>query len=179
MGFCFFNSAAIAAFHAKVSHKMERIAVVDFDVHHGNGTQHILETDSKMFYASSHQFPAYPGTGVSSEKGFFENVVNVPLMPGSGSKEFRSAYVEQILPRLKLFMPEIIIISAGFDAHVADPLAQLEVQTEDYRWVTRELMKIAYEFAEGRIVSILEGGYNLNALRESTQVHIEALMEKS
>ena len=177
MGFCIFNSVAIGAYHAKVRHQLDRVAVIDFDVHHGNGTQHSLELDSGMFYGSSHQFPAYPGTGNENETGCANNVANVPLNPGEGSIEFRRAYSDKILPALRLFAPELIIISAGFDAHFADPLAQLEVKTEDYSWVTRRLLEVAGESADGRVVSVLEGGYNLEALRLSSQAHVQALMD--
>jgi len=176
MGFCLFNSAAIAAFHAREAHKMERVAVVDFDVHHGNGTQHSLENNAGMFYGSSHQFPAYPGTGSASETGCADNVCNVPLAAGAGSREFRKAYEDRILPSLRAFNPELLIISAGFDAHVRDPLAQLNVQTEDYAWLTRQLMDVADECCDGRVVSLLEGGYDLDALRESAQAHVRTLM---
>ncbi len=177
MGFCLFNSAAIAAFHARVSHGLESVAVIDFDVHHGNGTQHSFEREAGLFYGSSHQFPAYPGTGARSETGVADNICNVPLSPGSGSAEFRDAYQNGILPVLRYFNPELLIISAGFDAHTDDPLAQLNVQTDDYAWVTRQLMDVADECCEGRVVSLLEGGYDLDALRDSTKAHVRTLMD--
>ncbi len=177
MGFCLFNSAAIAAFHARASHGMERVAVIDFDVHHGNGTQHSFENDPGLFYGSSHQFPAYPGTGARSETGVADNICNFPLSPGAGSAEFRNAYQNAILPVLRHFSPELLIISAGFDAHARDPLAQLNVQTDDYAWVTRQLMDVADECCEGRVVSLLEGGYDLDALRESAMTHVRTLMD--
>jgi len=176
MGFCLFNSAAIAAFHARVAHRLERVAVIDFDVHHGNGTQHSLENDAGMFYGSSHQWPAYPGTGAISETGCADNVCNVPLAAGAGTREFRKAYEDRILPSLRAFSPELLIISAGFDAHERDPLAQLNVQTDDYAWLTRQLMDVADEHCEGRVVSMLEGGYDLDALRDSTRAHVRTLM---
>jgi len=176
MGFCLFNSAAIAAVHARQAHKLERVAVIDFDVHHGNGTQHSLESDAGMFYGSSHQWPAYPGTGAKSETGSADNVCNVPLAAGVGSREFRQAYEDRILPSLRAFNPELLIVSAGFDAHARDPLAQLNVQTKDYAWLTRQLMDVADEYCDGRLVSLLEGGYDLDALRESTQAHVRTLM---
>ncbi|MBT6093961.1 MAG: histone deacetylase family protein [Rhodospirillaceae bacterium] len=176
MGFCLFNSAAIAAVHARAAHGMTRAAVIDFDVHHGNGTQHSFEQDAGLFYGSSHQWPAYPGTGLESETGVDGNIVNAPLSPGAGSVEFRAAYERLILPALREFSPEILIISAGFDAHARDPLAQLNVQTEDYAWVTERLLEVASECCEGRVISLLEGGYDLNALRESVQAHVSALM---
>ncbi len=177
MGFCLFNSAAIAAFHARARHGMERVAVIDFDVHHGNGTQHSFENDAGLFYGSSHQFPAYPGTGARSETGVADNICNMPLSPGAGSAEFRNAYQNGILPVLRHFSPELILISAGFDAHARDPLAQLNVQTEDFAWVTRELMDVADTCCEGRIVSLLEGGYDLDALRDSAMAHVRTLMD--
>ena len=176
MGFCLFNSAAIGAFYARAKYGMKRVAVIDFDVHHGNGTQHSFEMDPGLFYGSSHQFPAYPGTGSSDETGVDGNVVNVPLPPGAGSAEFRAAYNDSILPKLRRFDPEVLIISAGFDAHVDDPLAQLQVQTIDYSWVTEELLKAADECCDGHVISLLEGGYNLSALTASSQAHVRALM---
>lgn len=177
MGFCLFNSAAIAAVHARANHGLERVAVIDFDVHHGNGTQHSFENEPGLFYGSSHQFPAYPGTGARSETGVADNICNMPLSPGSGSAEFRNAYLNGILPVLRHFSPELVIISAGFDAHTDDPLAQLNVQTEDFAWVTRELMDVADECCDGRIVSLLEGGYDLDALRDSAMAHVRTLMD--
>jgi acetoin utilization deacetylase AcuC-like enzyme len=177
MGFCLFNSAAIAAFHARSAHGLERVAVIDFDVHHGNGTQHSFQNEPGLFYGSSHQFPAYPGTGVKSETGIANNICNMPLSPGSGSAEFRNAYLSGILPVLRHFEPELVIISAGFDAHTRDPLADLNVQTDDYAWVTRQLMNVADECCEGRVVSLLEGGYDLDALRDSAMTHVRTLMD--
>jgi acetoin utilization deacetylase AcuC-like enzyme len=176
MGFCLFNNAAIAAQHAHLQCGAERVAVVDFDVHHGNGTQTALERHRHFFYASSHQWPAYPGTGGAHETGVAGNVVNVPLRAGAGSQEFRAGYVEQIFPKLRAFRPDLIIISAGFDAHARDPLAYLRLQTEDFAWVTRELLEIADECCAGRVVSVLEGGYDLIALAESVAVHVRELM---
>jgi len=175
MGFCLFNNAAVAARHARVECGLDRVAVVDFDVHHGNGTQSAFEGDPTLFYASSHQWPAYPGTGMEHETGV-GNIVNVPLAPGSGSEPFREGYTGRILPRLREFTPDLLIISAGFDAHARDPLAQLRLQTEDFAWVTRELLAVADACCRGRVVSVLEGGYDLPALGASVAVHIRELM---
>ncbi|MBT3990399.1 MAG: histone deacetylase family protein [Rhodospirillaceae bacterium] len=175
MGFCLFNNIAIAAQYARKAHGLDKIAVIDFDVHHGNGTQHMFEPDASLFYGSSHQFPAYPGTGAASETGV-GNVVNVPLSPGSGSEPFRAAYRDVILPALRGFSPELLLISAGFDAHIQDPLCQLNVTTADFAWITEELLAVADECCAGRVVSTLEGGYDLDALAESVGVHVEGLL---
>ncbi len=174
MGFCLFNSVAVAAYHAMDRHGIERVAIVDFDVHHGNGTQDIFEADARVLYASSHQWPLYPGTGAASEHGV-GNVVNAPLRPGSGSPEFRAAYENVVLPAVRAFAPQLLLISAGFDAHRLDPLANLDLTDEDYGWVTERLVEIANVSAQGRIVSCLEGGYSLTALRGSTAAHCRAL----
>ncbi len=175
-GFCLFNNIAIAAEQARKVHGAERVAVVDFDVHHGNGTQNYFYRYRDLFYASSHQWPCYPGTGLEHETGVYNNIVNCQLNPGAGSAEFRAAYTERILPALDAFAPDLLLISAGFDAHIRDPLAQLRVQTEDYAWLTRELIRIAERHCDGRIVSTLEGGYDLQALAASVCVHVRALM---
>ncbi|MDE8344510.1 MAG: histone deacetylase family protein, partial [Acidocella sp.] len=164
MGFCLFNNAAVAAMHARVQWGLKRVAVVDFDVHHGNGTQAMFESDAGLFYASSHQSPCYPGTGQVWEQGVANNIVNAPLKPGDGSVAFRAAWERTILPALENFAPELLIISAGFDAHRDDPLAQLRVETMDYAWLTDELVALADRCCGGRVVSMLEGGYDLNAL---------------
>ena len=161
MGFCIFNQAAIAAVHALDTYGLSRVAVIDFDVHHGNGTQAAFFNRPELFYASSHQSPFYPGTGSASEHGVADNIVNVPLPRGCDSALFRERTAEVILPALREFDPQLIIISAGFDAHALDPLAELNLEDDDYRWVTDELMQIADHCCEGRIVSILEGGYSL------------------
>src|SRR5215469_5531488 len=175
MGFCFFNNAAVGALRARAVHGLARVAVVDFDVHHGNGTQAAFEADGSLFYASTHQYPLYPGTGGASETGV-GNVVNVPLRPMSGSGQFRSAMTRRILPALDAFGPEFVLVSAGFDAHKSDPLAQLMLDEGDYTWVTERLLEIAYRHAEGRLVSTLEGGYDLAALASSTAAHVRVLM---
>jgi acetoin utilization deacetylase AcuC-like enzyme len=176
MGFCLFNNAAVAAYHARARWGLTRIAVVDFDVHHGNGTQDIFAPDKNLFYASSHQHPCYPGTGMAYEHGVAGNVVNMQLAPGTGSKEFRTAWAEGIIPALASFGPELLIISAGFDAHAADPLAQLRLREADFAWVTQALLAVADGHCPGRVVSLLEGGYDLDALASAAAAHVRALM---
>ncbi len=176
MGFCLFSNAAIAALHAREHWRVGRVAVVDFDVHHGNGTQAVFANDPDLFYASSHQHPAYPGTGRAEERGIAGNIVNAPLPPGSDGAVFRRAWDERILPALADFAPELLIISAGFDAHKADPLAHLRLETSDFAWVTARLIAQADASAKGRIVSVLEGGYDLPALAASAAAHVRALM---
>ena len=174
MGFCLFNNVAVGALYAREKHALGRIAVVDFDVHHGNGTQAAFETDGDLFYASTHQWPLYPGTGAPGETGV-GNIVNVPLAAGSGSAEFRHAMSENVLPALEAFRPDMILVSAGFDAHRDDPLAGLKFCTEDYGWATARLSEIADGLCGGRLVSALEGGYDLSALADSVAVHVGAL----
>jgi acetoin utilization deacetylase AcuC-like enzyme len=178
-GFCLFNNAAIAAFHAQAVYGAERVAVVDFDLHHGNGTQAMFWAKPDCFYASTHQMPLFPGTGSIAERGEKGNIVNAPLRAGDGSMEFRDAYESVILPALRLHRPDLIIISAGFDAHRADPLGNLNLIDGDYGWVTRKLIDVARERCGGRIVSMLEGGYDLAALSRSVGVHVQALLEAS
>jgi acetoin utilization deacetylase AcuC-like enzyme len=176
MGFCLFNNVAVAAAHARATHGLARAAVMDFDVHHGNGTQAMFWNEPDLFYASTHQSPLYPGTGRVDERGVDNNIVNAPLAPSAGSAEFREAMSEDILPAMRAFQPDIVLISAGFDAHADDPLALLNLQDEDYGWATAELARIAGDCCGGRVVSTLEGGYDLNALARSAAAHLRALM---
>jgi acetoin utilization deacetylase AcuC-like enzyme len=175
MGFCLFNNVAIGALRARETHGLARVAVIDFDVHHGNGTQARFAADPSLFYASTHQSPLYPGTGAARETGV-GNIVNVPLPPMAGSAEFRRGVVREILPALDAFRPEIVLISAGFDAHRKDPLAQLLLDEADYAWITGELLRVARRHAGGRVVATLEGGYDLAALGASVAAHVRVLM---
>jgi acetoin utilization deacetylase AcuC-like enzyme len=177
MGFCLFNSIAVAAAHACDKHGLARVAVIDFDVHHGNGTQAIFESDPRVMYLSSHQLPLYPDTGFIDERGV-GNVLNAPLPPGAGSEVFRAVWRERLLPALESFRPQLLLVSAGFDAHRLDPLAQLELEADDYRWLTIELLAIARRHAQGRMVSMLEGGYDLSALRECSVAHVGAMADR-
>jgi acetoin utilization deacetylase AcuC-like enzyme len=176
MGFCLFNSAAIAARHAQRKHGAERAAIVDFDVHHGNGSQEIFWSDSTVMYCSTHEMPLYPGTGAVSERGKHNTVVNAPLRAGDGGDRFKEAFESSILPRLRTFRPDIVIISAGFDAHMRDPLANLNLVEADFGWATRKLMDVADVSGGGRVVSVLEGGYDLQGLAGSVAAHVIALM---
>jgi acetoin utilization deacetylase AcuC-like enzyme len=177
MGFCFFNNAAIAARHAQAAHGAERVAIVDFDVHHGNGTQHIFWDDPTVTYASTHEMPLYPGTGAVGERGEHNQIVNAPLRAGDSGETFREAMEAVILPRVEAFSPDLIIVSAGFDAHHRDPLGNLNLVEADYGWATRRLMEIARRKCGERVVSVLEGGYDLNGLARSVAVHVTTLME--
>jgi acetoin utilization deacetylase AcuC-like enzyme len=178
MGFCIFNNIAIAGLYARKKHGCERIAVVDFDVHHGNGTQDIFWSDKDLFFGSTHQMPLYPGTGAVDETGV-GNVWNAPLRPGDGSERFKEAMESRIFPALRAFRPDILLISAGFDAHRDDPLANLRLSEADFAWATMKLADVADRHTRGRLVSMLEGGYNLPALAKSVGVHVTALMEAS
>lgn len=174
MGFCFFNQAAIAARHARAQHGASRVAIIDWDVHHGNGTQDIVWDDPALLYISTHEMPLYPGTGAPSERGGHDNVLNLPLAAGDGADMFREAITAGALPKLAAFKPDLIVISAGFDAHRRDPLGNINLDAEDFAWATRRLMEAA---PEGRVVSVLEGGYDLQGLASSAAAHVAALME--
>jgi acetoin utilization deacetylase AcuC-like enzyme len=176
MGFCFFNNAAIAARHAQAAHGAERVAIVDFDVHHGNGTQEIFWSNPSVLYASTHQMPLFPGTGARDERGEHDNIVNAPLSAGDDGAVFREAMETRLLPRINSFCPDLIVISAGFDAHRLDPLGGLNLVEADFAWATARLMEIAGRHAKGRIVSVLEGGYDLEGLARSAAAHVETLM---
>jgi acetoin utilization deacetylase AcuC-like enzyme len=176
MGFCLFNNAAIAARYAQDRYDAERVAIVDFDVHHGNGSQDIFWSDKNVMYCSTHEMPLFPGTGSLTERGEFNTVVNAPLRAGDAGDAFRLAFETAILPRLREFKPDLLVISAGFDAHTRDPLANLNLVEADYTWVTQKLMEVADASAGGRIVSVLEGGYDLQGLARSAAAHVTALM---
>ncbi|SFB01994.1 Acetoin utilization deacetylase AcuC [Poseidonocella pacifica] len=178
MGFCIFGSVAIAAKYALEHHGLDRVAVLDFDVHHGNGTQDLLEGDSRCFFASSHEMPLFPGTGHAHETGGHNNVVNVPLPSRTGDAAFRKGWEEEIFPAARRFRPQLILVSAGFDAHAADPLASLQLHEDDFAWVTERICDLADELCEGRIVSALEGGYDLDALGRSARAHVDVLLHR-
>jgi acetoin utilization deacetylase AcuC-like enzyme len=175
MGFCLINNVAVGAHHARAVHGHQRVAIIDFDVHHGNGTQEIFWNDAAAFYASTHQYPNYPGTGARGERGAHGNVVNVPISPGSDGGPFRTGFTEEVLPALAAFKPDFILVSAGFDAHKDDPLANLRLTENDFAWATGELMKSARDLCGGRLVSVLEGGYNLQALADCVTAHVQTL----
>ena len=176
MGFCVFNNIAVGAEHARNKHGVKKVAIVDFDVHHGNGTQAMVEDEPDLFFASTHEWPFYPGTGAREERGNHDNVVNVPLAAFAGSGEFRRGMKDFILPAVEAFAPDLLMISAGFDAHRRDPLAHINLDAEDFAWATRELMAVARRHCDGRIVSVLEGGYSMDGLAESLAAHLRELM---
>jgi acetoin utilization deacetylase AcuC-like enzyme len=175
MGFCLINNVAVAARHAQKQHGAERVAIVDFDVHHGNGTQDIFWDDRSVLYASTHQMPLYPGTGAIGETGA-GNIFNAPLRAGDGGDKIRAAFRERVLPAIDNFAPDLILISAGFDAHWRDPLANLRLAGEDFSWMTGKLMEMADRHCGGKLVSLLEGGYDLEGLAESASAHVRRLM---
>jgi acetoin utilization deacetylase AcuC-like enzyme len=176
MGFCLFNGIAVGAAHAEIVYGLKRIAIIDFDVHHGNGTQTMTASRPGWFYGSTHQYPFYPGTGATREHGPYRNIVNAPMSAGTGSDQFRDAFDGVILPALEAYRPELLMISAGFDAHRADPLAAVELDEDDFVWATGALVHVADKYSSGRIVSVLEGGYDLTALAASAAAHVRALM---
>ena len=176
MGFCIFNNVAVGATYLLEKYKLNKVAIIDFDVHHGNGTQDIFYNEKKVLYISSHQFPFYPGTGSEDETGKYDNILNIPLKAETNSKEFFDSY-KKVYDKLNEFKPEFILLSAGFDAHKNDPLANINLESKDYYTLTKEIMKIAKQICESKIVSILEGGYNLAAIQESAKYHVEALLE--
>ena len=176
MGFCIFNNVAVGATYLLEKYKLNKVAIIDFDVHHGNGTQDIFYNEKKVLYISSHQFPFYPGTGSEDETGKYDNILNIPLKAETSSKEFFDSY-KKVYDKLNEFKPEFILLSAGFDAHKNDPLANINLESKDYYTLTKEIMKIAKQICESKIVSILEGGYNLAAIQESAKYHVEALLE--
>jgi acetoin utilization deacetylase AcuC-like enzyme len=176
MGFCLFNTVAVAALHACAAHGAERVAVIDFDVHHGNGTQAAFWSDKDLFYGSTHQMPLFPGTGALSETGV-GNIFNAPLKPGDDGDDFREAMLSRVLPALHDFAPDFLLVSAGFDAHVRDPLAQLRLVEADFAWITEKLLEAATKHTGGKLVSTLEGGYDLDALASSTAVHVKTIMD--
>ncbi len=175
MGFCLFNNVGVGAYHARAAHGLQRIAIVDFDVHHGNGSETLAKADADLFYASTHQAPLYPGTGMDNDPRH-PNVVNAYLPPGAGSREFRADMERNVLPALDKFAPQFLLISAGFDAHRDDPLAEMNLVEDDYAWATKKLMEVAAKHCAGRVVSTLEGGYDLDALGRSAAAHVRSLM---
>ena len=176
MGFCIYNNVSVGAHYLLEKYKFNKVAIIDFDVHHGNGTQDIFYDNEKVLYISTHQYPYYPGTGTEKEKGKYNNIFNIPLPAGTTSEEYLNAY-EFVLKKIKEFKPEFILLSAGFDAHKDDPLAQLQLTSKDFYNLTKRTLNLAKLYCEGKVVSILEGGYDLNALQESTEMHVNALLE--
>ena len=176
MGFCFFNTIAIAARHAQKAHGLERIAIVDFDVHHGNGTQDVFWDDESVLFCSSHQMPLFPGSGHLNEVGEHDNICNAPLLAGHGGDDFKEAFRTRILPAVQNFSPDLILVSAGFDAHYRDPLANLNLQADDFQWATGKIMELSNKFCDNRLVSTLEGGYDLEGLATSVHAHVTTLL---
>ena len=176
MGFCIYNNVAVGAHYLLEKYKFNKVAIVDFDVHHGNGTQNIFYDNEKVLYISTHQYPYYPGTGAEKEKGKYNNIFNIPLPAGTTSEEYLNAY-EFVLKKIKEFKPEFILLSAGFDAHKDDPLAQFQLKSRDFYSLTKRTLELSKLYCDGKVVSILEGGYDLNALQESTEMHVNALLE--
>ena len=176
MGFCIYNNVAVGANYLINKYKLKKIAIIDFDVHHGNGTQDIFYDNEKVLYISTHQYPYYPGSGTNDEKGKHNNILNIPLPAGTTSEEYLNAY-EFVLKKIKEFKPEFILLSAGFDAHKDDPLAQLQLQSKDFYNITKRTLELSKQYCDGKVVSILEGGYDLLALQESTEMHVKALLE--
>ena len=176
MGFCIYNNVAVGAHYLIERYKLNKIAIIDFDVHHGNGTQDIFFDNEKVLYISTHQFPFYPGSGTDQEKGKYNNIFNIPLPAGTTSVEYLNAY-EFVLKKIKEFKPEFILMSAGFDAHKDDPLAQFQLESSDFYEITRRTLALSKLYCQGKVVSILEGGYDLTALQESTEMHVNALVE--
>ena len=176
MGFCVYNNIAVGAYYLLEKYKLKKVAIIDFDVHHGNGTQDIFYDNPNVFYISTHQYPFYPGTGSENEKGQYNNILNIPLPSGTNSEEYLNA-LETVLKRLKDFDPDFILLSAGFDAHKHDPIGQFNLESNDFYTITKRVLEISRLCCEGKVVSILEGGYDLNALKESTEMHVNALLE--
>ncbi len=176
MGFCIYNNVAVGANYLITKYKYNKVAIIDFDVHHGNGTQNIFYNNEKVLYISTHQYPYYPGSGSENEKGLYNNIFNIPLEAGTSSKAYLNAY-EHVLKKIREFKPEFILFSAGFDAHIDDPLAQLKLSSEDFYEITRRTLELSKNFCNGRVVSILEGGYDLQALKDSAKRHVDALTE--
>ena len=176
MGFCIYNNVAVGANYLINKYKLKKIAIIDFDVHHGNGTQDIFYDNEKVLYISTHQYPYYPGSGTNDEKGKHNNILNIPLPAGTTSEEYLNAY-EFVLKKIKEFRPEFILLSAGFDAHKDDPLAQLQLESKDFYSITKRTLELSKQYCDGKVVSILEGGYDLLALQESTEMHVKALLE--
>ncbi len=176
MGFCIYNNVAVGAHYLIEKYKFNKIAIIDFDVHHGNGTQNIFYDNEKVLYISTHQYPFYPGTGANNEKGKYSNILNIPLPAGTNSEEYMNAY-EHVLKKLKEFKPEFLLFSAGFDAHQDDPLAQFKLKSKDFYDITKRTLKVINKSINNKVVSILEGGYDLNALKESSEYHLKALLE--